>query len=119
MTENCPLMARNIMKKTTERGYLESFSAEAENIVMLRWNDNSQVTVCSNFESVNPKSTVRRWSQAKKDYVHVQQPQMVKNYNRYMRGTDQMDQQLATYHPTIKNRKWYFPIFVFMLKAAC
>ena len=119
MDKDCPLMDKKTMKKTTERGYLECYKEEERNILMVRWHDNNAVTVCSNFEGVNPKAIVRRWSQAKKEYIYVEQPSMIENYNVYMGGTDQMDQQVSTYRPTIKNKKWYFPIFVFMIEVSC
>ena len=55
----------------------------------------------------------------KKEYIQVEQPKLINNYNQHMGGTDQMDQQIACYNPSIKNRKWYFPIFIFLFKTSC
>ena len=55
----------------------------------------------------------------KKEYIQVEQPKLINNYNQHMGGTDQMDQQIACYNPSMKNRKWYFPIFIFLLKTSC
>ena len=42
---------------------------------------------------------------------------MIKQYNKSMGGTDAMDGQFATYHPMVRNRKWYWPFFIFFLKT--
>ena len=35
-----------------------------------------------------------------------------------MGGTDQLDQSIAAYRPCIRNRKWYWPIFVYCVQVS-
>ena len=47
---------------------MESYIDSSNHIIMVRWNDNSQVTKASNFEGLTPKWSVKRWSQKKNIY---------------------------------------------------
>ena len=89
------------------------------NVVVFRWNDNGHVTAASNFEQVEPLDSARRWDKKKKTYINVPRPRMISLYNRYMGNTDVMDQSLACYHPLVRNKKWYWPLFLYCLKLAC
>ena len=48
----------------------------------------------------------------------VDRPGLIGNYNKYMGGTDQMDQAIACYRPCIRNKKWYWPLFLYMIKVS-
>ena len=82
------------------------------------WNDNGPVTIGSNFESIEPLGTARRWSKEDKDYIGVPRPALIGSYNKSMGGTDQMDQAIATYRPFVRNRKWYWPLFLYCLEVS-
>ena len=42
MVKNCPLMDKGEMKKTTERGFIDSYQEKERGLLMVRWHDNSQ-----------------------------------------------------------------------------
>ena len=98
-------------------GYFESYTETSSGITVCRWNDNGPVTVASNFQGIYPLDTAQRWDGANKKHISVSRPDMVKQYNKSMGGTDAMDGQFAPYHPMVRNRKWYWPFFIFFLKT--
>ena len=115
--QDCPLPSKSDTKKKA-KGYFEGQREQGSGVELIVWNDNGPVTVGSNIASVEPVDGAKRWSQEKKEYVIVPRPHMITLYNKSMGGTDQMDQQLATYRPFIRNRKWYWPFFTFSLGVA-
>ena len=97
--------------KTKERGNFD-FKLDADNLIILRWNDNSIVTMVSNVRGIYPVQKANRWSREEKKMLDVPQPAVIKVYNRYIgRGgggvglggggggwrTDRMDQNVAAY----------------------
>ena len=113
-TMECPLTAVDAMKKT-ERGTFDYRSSK--NIEIVRWNDNSVVTIGSNALGVNPVGQVRRWLKGK-GKTNVEQPAVVGAYNRGMGGVDLMDRALSDFRPAIHGKKWYWPLVVNALNIA-
>ena len=66
-------------------------------IELVLWNNNGAVTMASNFESIEPVGVARCWSKDAKDYVNVSRPTLIASFNKYMGGTDQMDQAISVY----------------------
>ena len=64
-TENCPLTAVDQMKKTS-CGCHDFKMNKKSDIVVVRWNENSVVTLTSTCHGVSPVGTASRWSRAKK-----------------------------------------------------
>lgn len=104
--------------KKTECGHFDHRLDAESNIVLVRWNDNSVVTMASNCHGVNPVRKVKRWSKAKKRVIEVQQPYMFSAYNRGMGGTDRMDQNIATYRINVRSKKWWWSLFAYMPDVA-
>ena len=50
--------------------------------------------------------------------MNVPRPALLQAYNECMGGTDQMDQAIPVYRPIIRNRKWYWPIFVYCMQVS-
>lgn len=112
--KGCPLKTNNDMKKT-ERG---SFDYKSDgNVEMVRWNDNSVVTLCSNAVGVEPIRQVKRRVK-NKGAVMVSQPHVVGCYNAGMGGVDLFDRALADYRPTIRGKKWYWPLLINAINIA-
>ncbi|XP_063847733.1 piggyBac transposable element-derived protein 3-like [Scylla paramamosain] len=103
----CPLPESNSFKKT-KRGTYEYFSDG--NILAVKWNDNRPVTVVTNYDKIDPVVYVERWSVTERKKIRVQQPNMIQSYNKFMGGVDLMDRFVAQYRPSIRSKKWYFPI---------
>lgn len=68
--------------------------------------DNSVVTAASTSIGVKPISYVHRYSQKEKKKISVPRPLMIGEYNKYMGGTDLMDQNISTYRIGIRGKKW-------------
>lgn len=111
--ENCipgsTLRQSKEMKKTI-RGSYDFIKIENTNIIFIKWNDNNIVTFCSNAIGVNPLGYVKRYSQKEKKFIQVEQPQIVKYYNRCMGGVDRSDQNISLYRTGIRGKKWYYPL---------
>lgn len=115
--ENAPLKDAKEMKKQ-QRGTLHQVTEEKTGITLVRYNDNSIVTVASTCSGVSPMGTAKRWCRLSKKKINIQQPACVVRYNTYMGGVDQLDQNISTYRIGIRNRKWYWPLISYLLNAS-
>lgn len=57
---------------------------------------------------------VFRWSNAEKKKVLITRPTLFQIYNQGMGGVDQIDQQIACYRTRLRQRKWLWPIFIYL-----
>lgn len=115
--ENAPLP--DLTK--SERGSSCVLQDRDTEITLIRWHDNSQVTMATNMtdtDIVLQESTCTRYSGIQKKKVTIPQPELIKRYNGGMGGVDLFDQQRGLYRIRIRSKKWYWPIFRFMLNGA-
>ena len=84
-------------------------------VYIAKWHDNSVVTIASNWESYTPVHKVRH--HAKEGVKEVPQPHLINSYNKWMGVVDLMNCLLEAYHPTIRDKKWQWPLFVNLLKT--
>lgn len=113
-TGKCPLMSKKDAEKK-ERG---SYDYRSDDVVLCaRWNDNSIVTVASNYYGISPMQKVNRWVK-KEGKKNIQQPYLITMYNKGMGGVDVCDQMLSTYRPRLRSRKWYWNIFAQLLNLS-
>ena len=108
--EDCPLKSVPAMKKTAWGSYDYKLDSD-NNIIVVRWNDNSIVTLASNITGVQPLQTDKRWDRVERKKIEITQPAMVKGYNKYMGGTDHMDRNVATYRSNVRSKKWWWCLF--------
>ena len=87
-------------------------------VVLVRWMDSKPVTLASNCNGVHPVMTARRWSNACKAKIEIDQPFLISQYNKFMGGVDRLDQNIAQYRIRIRSRKWYWPIISYLLQTA-
>jgi len=111
--EKAPLKPIDKLKKE-QRGSFDYLTDLNSGIIVVRWNDNSVVTLASNSTGVQPVVQARRWSSATKREVTIDQPQLVAKYNHGMGGTDRMDQNVSQYRIGIRCKKWWWPLFAFI-----
>ena len=109
-----PLIDVKVMKKK-ERGSFDFRCDEKAGIV--RWNDNSVVTIGSNAYGVEPIGNVMRWIKGK-GKENVQQTAVIAAYNRRMGGVDLLDRALSDLRPVIRGKKWYWPLVINALNIA-
>ncbi|KAL4132154.1 hypothetical protein QTP88_009361 [Uroleucon formosanum] len=112
--KNCPLTDKNKFSKK-ERGSFET-AIEKKGILLVRWMDNAVVTMASTDVGTEKVSSVKRYSQKHKKHINVSRPKLIAQYNQYMGGTDQMDQNIATYRIGVRGKKWWWPIFTWLLE---
>ena len=101
---NSPLASSKEMAKRERGNFDRSFDSEAQ-VLAVKWKDNSDVCLASNFESVTLLTSVKRFSRVQKQSVNVPQPNLINSYNRYMGGVDLHDNFVSKYHIKIKGRK--------------
>lgn len=112
----CPLKSNADMQKL-ERGTYDYRTDNGNKVCLVRWKDNRVVTCATNFDSIK-ETNCTRWSKEKKQKITVKQPELFSNYNNGMGGVDQMDQNVATYRTRMRQRKWWWPIFCYLLDVS-
>lgn len=116
-TKKCPLSSPKEMKKMP-RGSYEHKCDKKGNILVVRWKDNSVVTMATNYDTVFPLGSVKRWSAEEKKKVDVPQPKLFSSYNSGMGGVDLHDQAVNNYRISIFGKKWWWPLFTHMINMA-
>ena len=116
-TEKCPLSTVKEMEKKKRATYETSFDAKNE-ILLVRWYDNSVCTMATNYDTVAPLQKVRRWCKTKKEKTDMEQPNVFRSYNQGMGGVDSNDQSVNNYRIAIRGKKWYWALITHMLNVA-
>lgn len=62
-----------------------------------------------------PDLKVLRYSAKEKQFVSIDQPALIKRYNNHMGGVDRMDQNVAAYRINVRTKKWWCPMFAFII----
>lgn len=102
-TNKCPLEnVKSLGKK--KRGAFDFAVDEAIELSLVRWNDNSIVTVASNIFSVEPLANTKRYNRKERKDVQILQPNLIKQYNSYMGGVDLHDNAIANYRTSIRGK---------------
>lgn len=117
LPKDCPLIDKKAMAKQP-RGYFASTISKDDGIIVVRWMDNAVVTVVSTSYGVQPITSVKRYSQTMKKIINVPRPNLIAQYNRFMGGTDRMDEDIARYRVGIRSKKWYWPIFTWLIDVS-
>lgn len=87
-------------------------------ILVVRWMDNSEVTIATNYDTVEPIVTVKRYNREKKKKIGVPQPHVFNSYNKHMGGVDLHDNGVANYRISVRGKKWWWPLWVQCLDSA-
>lgn len=91
--------------RKTSRGNAEFLIEDGKLIV--RWNDNSVVTVVTNMENEYSDVDTQRWNKQKHAMDKVKQPTCIKSYITHMGGVDLHDQCVNRYRIGIRSKKWW------------
>lgn len=84
-------------------------------ILLVKWHDNSACSILSNYDSVKPLLSVKRWCSAQQGKKEFDQPAVFNSYNGGMGGVDTHNQCLSLYRVAIKGKKWWWVLFTSML----
>ena len=80
--------------KKNGRGSSDHVVAANSGICIVHWYDNNTVQLISNFVGHNLGSKARRWSKKDNEFIEIDRPQIVENYNAHMGGVDLCDMLL-------------------------
>ena len=108
--------SKSLRKK--DRGSFDHAYDKANDIAAVKWNDNSVVTLASNFQSTHPLLTAKRFSRSERKVVSIPQPNLIAAYNTNMGGVDLLDNFVAKYRITVKGKKWWWPLFINFIDVA-
>jgi len=84
---------------------------QTRNIVAVRWFDNRSVNLLSTFVGVEPIQQSRRWDKMTKQYIYIDRPEIVHEYNHFMGRIDLLDSLLAKYRYKMKSRRCNLYLF--------
>lgn len=119
LDKSCPLKSQSSIDKSG-RGCFHSVTGVMDDtqVNVTRWKDNAVVTAASTLLRENPVGEVRRWSKADKKHIQVKIPHVINIYNQHMGGTDRMDQNINAYRIAIRGKKWWWPLFTWLVDVS-
>lgn len=117
LPKDIPLPTQSEMEKKG-RGAFASTISKDDGIITVRWTDNAVVSMASTTYGVQPMTLAKRYSKADRKHVEVDRPFMIAMYNKYMGGTDRMDQDIGRNRINIRGKKWYWPLLTWLIDAA-
>lgn len=111
-TGGAPLMTD---KDLIKRGRGACDFRSAEGVLAVKWFDNKCVNLLSNAYGIMPFSTVKRWSKESRTEITIPCPSLISAYNEHMGGLDLSDMLVHRYKTPAKSRRWYIPLFGYIL----
>ena len=109
-----PLVSETDLKKQG-LGSMSSVYEKNRNMVLVRWFDHKSVTLIYSYVGLEPTSQVQRYNKKKTEYIHINRPAIIKEYNSSMGGIDRLDMMCSLYKRLFKSKRWYMYIFVHTL----
>ncbi|GFT93665.1 piggyBac transposable element-derived protein 1 [Nephila pilipes] len=104
--QHCPLEIESTFKKTSHGSHDFYFDVKSK-ITAVKWNDNKCVTLETNFDIIEPITSVSRHEKGKAEKNIIKQPCLVNNYTKNMGGVDSHDWLLEKHIIKIRGKKWY------------
>ena len=89
-------------------------------ILAMQWKDNKTVSFLSTIHQARKTQTVVRRSKENGQFrkLEVNQPELVKDYNKNMNGVDLSDQLIGKYNCLRKTNKWWKTLFLHCIDIA-
>lgn len=115
--QNAPMIDPKILKKE-ERGSFHQKTDKESGITLVRFHDNSIVTMASNRNGVAPLGKAKRYSRSDKKHIDVPMPAVIASYNAYMGGVDRLDENIGKLRVNYRMKKWYYQLFAFPLNVS-
>lgn len=101
------------------RGAMDGCTSSDNKLCLVRWNDNSLVTVLSSaYDWQTNLGQVKRYDNSTKAYVDVACPSAIIEYNKSMGGVDKLDFLLSLYRIHIKSKKWTLRVIFHFIDLA-
>ncbi|XP_049770962.1 piggyBac transposable element-derived protein 2-like [Schistocerca cancellata] len=70
-TNACPLTDSKRMAKEKERGFYDYMFDKENEVLVVTWNDNKPICLATNYSTITPLSSTKRYSRAKKKEISV------------------------------------------------
>ena len=84
-----------------------------------KWLDNKDVQVITNFCDVNATtSKVKRCDRSKKEYINIDCPTVIQEYNKSMGGVDLADMLISLCRTAFKTKRWYIKVIFHLVDIA-
>lgn len=115
-TAKCPIEDNKTMSKRARGTFTSAFDSNL-NILVTRWNDNSVVTLMTNFCNILPLTHAKRYNRKERKEALINQPNVIQQYNRHMGGVDLHDNGIANYRIGIRGKKWWWPLFTNLIDS--
>lgn len=107
----CNRVGKAVLPEKMKKGEYTFQFDENNEVLVIRWRDNANVTVLSNFDTVEPLGHAKRYDRNLHSHVHHKVPHAITEYNSYMGGVDLHDNALSNYRIGIRGKKWWWPLF--------
>ena len=101
--------------KRNGRGSSDSVVEANSGITVVRWMDNGIVQLISNYMSGEDGPAARRWCEKEREYVQIERPLIIHEYNIHMGGVDLCDMLLSLYRIGHKSVKYYMHIVFYCI----
>ena len=99
--KTCPLSSLKVSEEMVRRSIELKINKE-DNNQLVRWTDNNAITMTSNMHGLEPISKVQRYE---KTVISVRCSNIVSPYNKFLGGTDQIDQNVNAYRIGCKSKE--------------
>jgi hypothetical protein len=115
-----PVAMKNIkeFEKRSKRGDMRWHRDDT--VLTVQWRDNKTVSVMSTMHDANGSTTVNGRTKQSNQFsnISVKQPDVIKDYNKYMAGVDKSDQLINKYNMLRKTNKWWKTLFFHFVDIA-
>nr|CAD7595708.1 unnamed protein product [Timema genevievae] len=115
--ENAPLKESTVLKKMP-RGSFDQLTDTNSGTTLIRYHDNSIVTIASNRNGVHPTGKSKRYSRSDNRYIEVVAPSAIISYNSFMGGVDRLDENISKLRIHFRMKKWYYQLFAFPINVS-
>ena len=87
-------------------GSMENRVTKSGKLVVVRWYNNSSVSVTSTFVGISTTTVVKWWSTKENTFASVDWPETIEVYSNFMGGVDKMDFLISFYPLVFRTRRW-------------
>lgn len=115
--KDCPLPNKAVMKKI-ERDKAVAATEKRRWNPICKWVDNNVVSVASTVYGLQPTIRIKRFCRKLRKNITIPQQMLIHQYNKYMGGTDRMDEDISHRRINIRGKEWWWPLFTWQIDAA-
>ena len=103
--KNIPPVLKDLSTLDKARG--SNRYVKDRNLLFVQWRDNKVVNFLSTMHQRTTNGTCKRRSKVNNKFqkLDVPQPQLIRDYNKYMSGVDRSDQMINKYNSLRENRQ--------------